>query len=47
ELKGIVLEDMIRFEKEMRREELTEETIGIKNMTTELYCSQLRTIYLL
>ena len=47
ELKGIVLVDMIRFEKEMRKEELTEKTTGIKNMTIELYCSQLRTIYCL
>lgn len=44
-LDGMVLKDMIRFENEMKSEELTELTTGIKNMTTQSFCLQLKDIY--
>ena len=44
-LNGMVLQDMIRFEKEMQKEDINEKTTGIRNMSTQLYCSQLKAIY--
>ena len=44
-LNGMVLQDMVRFEKEMQKEDINEKTTGIINMSTQLYCSQLKAIY--
>ena len=44
-LTGMVLQDMIRFEKEMEKEEINEMTTGVCNMTTQLYCSILKSLF--
>ena len=44
-LDGMVLRDMIRFKDQMESEELTEQTTGIKNMTTQSFCLQLKDIF--
>lgn len=44
-LEGMVLKDMTRFEIGMESEELTQQTTGIKNMTTQKFCFQLKEIY--